>query len=239
MATTNQERVDKALDLLETGLGPFVEREVQGALKTHRVDTQALPRFVDDPRLGGRRVTECDVNALLKLMWETWNEGFCPVLGPAERGFVGELRGHRIRWAHQEPLSSDDAYRVLDTANRLLAALSAAEAEDVDRLRQELLGVRFDEQARGERRKQASLAIESATAATLKPWREIAAPHRDVASVASGQYPQAEFAADLWQVHPGEGTDECGAPAEFFGRTHLTESLQRIGRSACRGGDAA
>jgi hypothetical protein len=30
-------------------------------------------------------------------------------------------------------------------------------------------------------------------------------PHKDVAS---GRYQQAEFAADLWQVHLGEGTDE-------------------------------
>ena len=224
MATTNHERVGKALELLKIGLGPFVEREVQGAIKAHRVDNQTVLRFVDDPRLGSRPVTEWDVAGLLKLMWETWNEVFRTILGPAERGFVGELRGHRNRWAHQEPFSSDDAYRVLDTANRLLAAVSASEAEDVDRLKMELLRVRFDEQARGERRKQAGLAIES-TAATLKPWREIVTPHRDVAS---GQYQQAEFAADLWQVHLGEGTDEYRDPVEFFRRTHLTESLKRM-----------
>ena len=224
MATTNHERVGKALDLLKTGLGPFVDREVQGAIKAHRVDTQTLLRFVDDPRIGNRPVTEWDVAGLLKLMWETWNEVFRTILGPAERGFVGELRGHRNRWAHQEPFSSDDAYRVLDTANRLLAAVSASEAEGVDRLKMELLRVRFDEQARGERRKQAGLAIDSA-ATTLKPWREIVTPHRDVAS---GQYQQAEFAADLWQVHLGEGTDEYRDPVEFFRRTHLTESLKRM-----------
>ena len=225
MATTNHERVGKALDLLKTGLGPFVDREVQGAIKAHRVDSQTLLRFVDDPRIGNRPVTQWDVAGLLKLMWETWNEVFRTILGPAERGFVGELRGHRNRWAHQEPFSSDDAYRVLDTANRLLAAVSASEAEDVDRLKMELLRVRFDEQARGERRKQAGLAIDSAAATTLTPWREIVTPHRDVAS---GQYQQAEFAADLWQVHLGEGTDEYRDPVEFFRRTHLTESLKRM-----------
>ena len=56
----------------------------------------------------------------------------------------------------------------------------------VDRLKMGLLRVRFDKQARGERRKQACLAIESAVATTLKPWREIVTPHRDVAS---GQVP--------------------------------------------------
>ena len=38
-------------------------------------------------------------------MWETWNDVFRATLGPAERGFVGELRGHRNRWAHQAPFS--------------------------------------------------------------------------------------------------------------------------------------
>ena len=48
--------------------------------------------------------------------------------------------------------------------------------------------------------------------------------------MASGRYQQAEFAADLWQVHLGEGTDEYRDPAEFFRRTYLTESLKRAAR---------
>ena len=222
MATTNHERVGKALDLLKAGLGPFVDREVQSAVKAQRVNPATLRRFVDDPLLGDRPATEWDVAALLKLMWETWNDVFRAILGPAERSFVSELRGHRNRWAHQEPFSSDDAYRVLDTGSRLLTAVSANEASDVEKLKMELLRVRFDEQARGERRRQASLAIEGA-AGTLKPWREVVAPHPDVAS---GRYQQAEFAADLWQAHHGEGSDEYRDPVEFFRRTYLTDSLK-------------
>ena len=161
------------------------------------VGAAALRPFVDDPQIGDRRVSEWDVAALLKLMWETWNEVFRPILGPAERGFVGEMRGHRNRWAHQELFSSDDAYRALDTTGRLLTAVSAPQAAEVDKLKLELLRVRFDDQARGERRKQVGLAIGSA-AETLKPWRQLVAPHPDVAS---GRYQQAEFAADLWQVY--------------------------------------
>ena len=197
MAATNHERVGKALELLKAGLGPFVEREMQRAVKAQRVGAAALRPFVDDPNVGERPVTEWDVAALLRLTWETWNEAFRAVLGPAERGFVGELRGHRNRWAHQEPFSGDDAYRALDTAHRLLTAVSAPQAADVEKLKMELLRARFDEQARGERRKQAALALAGASAA-LKPWREVVAPHEDVAS---GRYQQAEFAADLWQVY--------------------------------------
>ena len=224
MATTNHDRVGKALDLLRAGLGPFVEREVKSAVAAKRLDTQSLRGFNEDT-FGDRPVSELDVAGLLRLMWEAWNAVFREILGPAERGLVGEMRGHRNRWAHQESFSSDDAYRALDSASRLLAAVSAPQSEELDKLKMELLRVRFDEQARGERRKQAGTTVESTAATSLKPWREVVAPHADVAS---GRYQQAEFAADLWQVHLGEGTDEYKNPAEFFRRTYLTESLKRL-----------
>src|SRR6202171_2687843 len=46
--------------------------------------------------------------------------------------------------------------------------------------------------------------------------------------VASGRYHQAEFAADLWQVYLGEGSDEYKDPIEFFRRTFITEGLQKL-----------
>ena len=237
MAVTNHERVGKALGLLKAGLGPFVARELNRAVKAQRVHSGAI-EFAD-PKLRGRSIAEWDAAALLKLMWDFWNSAFRDVLGHAERSFVSELRGHRNRWAHQEPFSGDDAYRVFDTASRLLTSISAPQAAEVGKLKMELLRVRFDEQARGERRRQASLAIGSAVSGTLKPWREVAMPHQDVAS---GRYQQAEFAADLWLAHVGEGADEYRDPVEFFRRTYLTESLRgmlvgAVRRLAGRGGD--
>ena len=158
-------------------------------------------------------------------MWETWNEVFRKTLGFAERSLVSEIRDWRNKWAHQEPFSSDDAYRALDSAGRLLTAVSAPQADEVEKMKMELLRVRFDEQARSEKRKSSSIAIESGVTASLKPWREVVMPHEDVAS---GRYQQAEFAADLWQVHLGEGTDEYRNPVEFFRRTYLTESLKEM-----------
>ena len=239
MAITNHERVGKALDLLKAGLGPFVDREVKGALESRKLDAFKLRDYAEDPVLANKPVTEWDVAGLLKLMWETWNDVFRTILGPAERSLVGELRGHRNKWAHQESFSSDDAYRALDSVGRLLAAVSAPQSDELERLKMELLRVRFDEQARGERRRQAGTAVGSAVATSLKPWREIVTPHKDVAS---GRYQQAEFAADLWQVHLGEGTDEYRDPVEFFRRTYLTESLKgllvgSVRRLAGRGGD--
>ena len=47
MAITNHERVGKALDLLKAGLGPFVQREVQGAIESGTQDAHKLRRYAD------------------------------------------------------------------------------------------------------------------------------------------------------------------------------------------------
>ena len=237
MATTNHERVGKAMELLKNGLAPFVEREFRSSFG-NRVPYE-IGRFLGDDR-PRRNDAGWDVAALLKVMWEAWNEVFRRTLGQAERTLVSELRDHRNRWAHQESFSSDDAYRALDSVGRLLGAVSAApEAGEVEKMKMELLRLRFDEKVRSEKRKSAGTAIESPAAGNLKPWREVVTPHKDVAS---GRYQQAEFAADLWQVHLGEGTDEYKKPVEFFRRTYLTESLKRllagaVQRLAGKGGD--
>ncbi|MCS6910976.1 MAG: DUF499 domain-containing protein, partial [Anaerolineales bacterium] len=125
----------------------------------------------------------------------------------------------------QEPFSSDDADRALDSVARLLTAVSAPQADEVNRMKLELRRLIFDEQVRSEKRRKADTAPLSGASSGLKPWREIVTPHPDVAS---GRYQQAEFAADLWQVHLGEGSDEYRDPREFFRRTYLTESLKRL-----------
>ena len=225
MAITNQERVGKALELLKAGLGPFVERELQDKIKARVVHMDTIRRFADDPHLTDKPIEQWDVAALLKLMWETWNDVFRNVLGRAERSLVNEIRDQRNKWAHQDSFSSDDADRTLDSIARLLTAVSASQADEVNRMKMELRRLIFEEQARSERRRGAGNTVESQTTGSLKPWREVVAPHRDVAS---GGYQQAEFAADLWQVHIGEGTDEYRNPAEFFRRTYLTESLKSL-----------
>lgn len=125
------------------------------------------------------------------------------------RSLVSELRDVRNRWAHQHAFSMEGAYRALNTAHRLLTAVSAAEqAREVDRQRQEILWLRFEEEAKQERRRAAQNPTEGQSLAGLRPWREVITPHRDVAS---GRYQQAEFAADLGQVQRGKGCRSVGA----------------------------
>ena len=238
MAVTNQERVGKALELLKAGLAPFVSREFINHHKgqTGRVLHQILGEPVQDEK---RPFHYMDVAALLRIMWDAWNDVYRNTLGRTERTLVSELRDVRISWAHQKPFSSDDAYRALDSTHRLLTAVSSPQVDEIEKMKMELLRVRFDEQARSQRRRTAGTAIERPAAGGLPPWREVVSPHQDVAN---GRYQQAEFAADLWQVHLGKGVPEYLDPSEFFRRTYLTASLKLLlGRAAQRlagvGGD--
>ena len=140
MAMTNHERVGKAMDLLKEGLGPFVEREFQNAFCDKALFQAAL--YLGDDRLNANKpVTQWDVSALLKLMWEAWNDVFKRTLGFPERSLVSELRDFRNRWAHQQPFSSDDTYRVLDSGERLLKSISAPQADEMSKMRLEVLKI--------------------------------------------------------------------------------------------------
>ena len=225
MAVSNRERVGKGLDLLATGLRPFVERE----LKSHLGDDwqSALPDTAGrSPRAKAQPANLDDPQILLGLLWDQWNGVFKNTLGHAERSIVSELRDVRNRWAHNEQFGSNDAIRALDSMERILIAVSAAEAgTEVGQMRMDLMRTMFDDQRRQEMRKKSVQPTEGKPHGALKPWREVITPHPDVAS---GRYQQAEFAADLWQVYQGEGSDEYKHPTEFFRRTFLTEGLRRL-----------
>jgi len=123
--------------------------------------------------------------------------------------------------------------------DRLLRAVSAEQAREVEKHTTELLRTMFAEQARQQSRSAGVTSLEGQPASGLKPWREIVTPHPDVAA---GRFIQAEFAADLSQVYRGEGADEYREPKEFFARTFITGGLRQLLRDALtrltgKGGD--
>jgi predicted AAA+ superfamily ATPase len=223
MAITNNERVGRALDLLKSGLRPYVERELKAVYKDRWV--KAVLVTIPNWHAAKPDQLDLDVQALLSVVLDNWKDVFSKTLGPAERTFVNELRDIRNRHAHQKTFSTDDTYRALDTIERLLNAISAIEAAGVQQMREELMRLKFEEQLRGEKRKEAAAAVAGRPVEGLPPWRELVTPHPDVSS---GKYARAEFAADLWQVFQGEGVEEYRDPVEFFRRTYITEGLRGL-----------
>ncbi|WP_462174543.1 ATP-binding protein [Pseudoalteromonas gelatinilytica] len=74
---------------------------------------------------------------------------------------------------------------------------------------------------------------------SLRPWREIARPHKDVLE---GTFKQSEFAADISQVANGTAPEEYQDAEKFFSRTFITEGMRLLllsvaQRLAGHGGD--
>lgn len=233
-AIQTRERVGQALEILAEALPPFIARECQQVygkdwLSQVTYGYQANQR----PRQGTDGRTRWDIQPQLNILWERWNDVFSNVLGPSERNLVGELKGIRNRWAHQEPFSLDDAYRALDTIRLLLNAIAAGEyAAKIETERKAVLAEMSAAQAATSGTRQAMLIpLTGQPTASLRPWREIITPHPDVAS---GRYQVAEFVASLGDVVRGTATDEYRDPAAFFARTYLTEGLTALLTTALR-----
>lgn len=60
---------------------------------------------------------------------------------------------------------------------------------------------------------------------SMKPWREIAQPHKDVLE---GTLKQSEFAADISQVAAGTAPPDYQDAERFFSRTFITEGMRLL-----------
>lgn len=228
MAVSNRDRIGKALEILSTGLDPFVERVVANAVPAGK-DWTAVLAVKDTERGIARSYDRRDVQNQLRMLTEKLADGWFPFdehLSRAERSLASELRDVRDKWAHTQPFTADDTYRALDTMERLLRAAGAVGQAD------EIRGIRFDLQRREfdnevTRTARAHTAVAGFESQGLPSWREVLTPHPDVAA---GRYATSEFAADLHQVAFGfdTGNEEYRDPVEFFRRTYLTGGLRDL-----------
>lgn len=230
MAVSNRDRVGRALELLKAGLYPFVERELK-AKYGDQWETRGRESLSALGGLVAASPQAWDVAVLLSIIDTQWQYVFRFKLGRWDRTLVFELRETRNKWAHQEPFGIDDASRALDSVKRLLTAVNAPEADEVDRQLQEVLRQRYEELTKRETKKAATASIEGKFTTGLPCWRDVVTPHADVAA---GNYLLAEFAADLWQVYQDQFDKEHRAPSEytdpveFFRRTYLTDGLAEL-----------
>ena len=225
MAKTTRQYVFEGMELLPAALIPFVEKRLETSLKGHW-QIQVLEKL-PGLRPNSSGAVAWDQAALFNAMDRFWSEAFKGVLGRAERSWVNELVDVRNKLSHNETFTYDDAERALDSMRRLMEAISAGEtAEQLSKTRDTILRTKFTELQRNEeRRKTQRLEISVETVAGLLPWREVVEPHQDVAT---GEFLQAEFAADLAKVHSGSAPPEYRDPKQFFSRTYLTEGLSAV-----------
>lgn len=238
MALSNRDRIGQMFELAAPAFDAFLTTVLGPELPAGRDWTVLLALKDEKNGIAGKVYGRHDPQAQLRMLTENvphqLKPGWFPFeghLSPGQRGWAGELRDVRNSHAHNGSFSDDDAYRALDTAERLLTAIGAAPvADQVAQIRLNLRRVTAE--------KADKKAIKDTTITTgsdsLKPWREVLRPHDDVAT---GNFHAAEFAADLYKVASGAADvdKDYSDPVHFFARTYLTDGLtDLIGRSVRR-----
>lgn len=167
-----------------------------------------------------------DLSLLLNVF--DWNWQFLKRKLPKEfKSWVVEVRTFRNNWAHQtEPLSDNAIARGLETMALMCGTINVNTSNDIYEL---VRIIRYGD-AKGSTTAKPKIIVkvkekQTPMVAGLKPWREVMAPHRDVAE---GRYRNAEFAADLSQVLSGKASFEYMDPVEFFARTYVTNGMSNL-----------
>ena len=238
MALSNRDRINRMFEVMAPALDDFIASVIGqgdkalGAVWAQLVQARDAKNGISgksydplDPQVQFRMLTEGSITNTFKPGWYPFNDA----LGRTGDTYASELREVRNTWAHNGSFTDDDAYRALDTGERLLRLAGATdEATQVQRIRQDLR--RLTAAKQDERTLKAS--VDTPESAGLKPWREVLQPQDDVAT---GNFHASEFAADLHKVaFDGEQDSDYLNPVQFFRRTYLTEGLKDLITRAVR-----
>ncbi|MBJ2329795.1 DUF499 domain-containing protein [Schaalia cardiffensis] len=222
---SNRHSVGEGLDLLAESLGPWISRTLNGRIPA---ETPWEDLLAAKDGITGKTYDPGDLHCQLRIVTEHMGDlGFLfnDSLSRAEQNLAQELRDVRNAWAHGVQFSSDDAYRALDTVERLLKAINAPEAAvRARKTRVDIQRRTYDAAARRDSR-EAAVAMPGLGEEGLTPWKDVVRPHADILS---GDFGQAEYAADLYQVAHGQGGAEYRDPVRFFERTYLTQGLKTL-----------
>jgi hypothetical protein len=142
VSTMNHQLVGRAVTELARALEPFVSRTLSPHLLPGMGWTTLLERRDEAAERVGGTYAATDLQVVLRTMTEplgALGRPFEIVLGRAGTRLAGELREVCNAWAHNGSFSDDDAYRAVDSAQRLLVICGAVEAgETLAGLRREL-----------------------------------------------------------------------------------------------------
>lgn len=232
MTKSNIDVVRMALQSLSDVLDPYIEQITAKHVPAGKDWTVILAAKDAEKRISGKEYSRTDPQDQFRIITEPMSSLgyiFNDHLSRGEQGFVSELRTVRNNVAHFKPFSPDDAVRALDTIERVMRAIGAVREADVVRTsRQDILRGSFEQQTRKAVREAVSLP--GTPDSELSSWRDVLKPHPDVAS---GQYNNAEFAADLYSVAVQQNAaKEYQDSVEFFRRTYLTDGLKELLRRA-------
>jgi len=131
VSITGHEHVGRVLALLAQALQLVVEQTLRPHLLPGMSWTDLLAARDEANGRAGGVYREDDVHVLLRVMTEplgSLHRPFDTLLGRTGMRLAGELRETRNTWAHSTVIDAEDAYRAVDSAQRLLALVGDADA---------------------------------------------------------------------------------------------------------------
>ena len=252
----HKDALSRAIDIFRDATRPFIlrglrrvsgsnaESTIRRSLSPHQADT-----FDQSLRQGNDVASAIDVNYFPPLVQRNWREVFSADFGD-ERTIQNELwmiAEARNQVSHPGAQDLDAEYtraRLYDIADALGRINAPDQKRAVENIRAQLTSpttaTAATEPARLSGNGQSDRAPQLRSTSNLRPWREVIRPNQDVAQ---GSYQQAEFAADLQQVHDGRAdTTQYGNPVSFYNHTYITPGIRTLlvnalKRLAGKGGD--
>ncbi len=230
--------------------GSTVDSAVRAALRDRRVDE------VNEKLRQGSKIEEViDVNDFPYIVQRHWREAFSEALG-ADRTIQNELwliSSARNQVSHPGTQDLDagyagtNIYHIANVLGRINAPEQKKAVEDIYATVMKHSTSQDDSATKDSAGSDGSTGTnqqqkpeQPRPLSNLKPWREVIRPNQDVAQ---GSYQQAEFAADLQQVHDGRAdATQYGNPVDFYDHTYITPGIRTLlvnalKRLAGRGGD--
>ena len=135
--TSNHSRVGRALYLLKIDLDNFVPRE----FLAHHGDEapNALQQILGQYRDTQKPFQSMKAQDLFTVMQSSWWDVFDRRLGGIEPSLVRELALAHEAWSNRQPFTVDATFQVLNSVQRLLAAMSSPSTLELEMLKTESL----------------------------------------------------------------------------------------------------
>lgn len=267
MATTNRDRMQVLLVLLEKALRAYVTETLESRHGKHWRQTARLPNSLSP-------MADLDAHACLYALIHNWRDTYENLLKPAARDAASAAMAGRNAAAHSSgTLDEKVTLRALSGGEELLTLIGAKNeaviaSKHLDDLQQEMVYKKLkaegkipkdqpkasDDAAKPETtptapkisterpRQEELLGFGGGDVEGLQPWRTVMPPREDVLA---GRLEKDSFAANLSiadrDYRKGSSDSVHADPRAFFESTHLTRGLQLVlDRAAKRfmGGDA-
>ena len=235
----NKDALNKALDIYRDAMRPFIVRglkRVRGQQVEDAIGNALNPNQAEQFRqnLRHNRDVEAaiDINEFPLLIGRNWREAFRQQLADdmTVQNAAWLIVEARNQAAHPSPQDMElefaitHLFHIADVLGKINAP---AQKQAVEAIRDQLASPagQSDTPAPAPAKSQAETSPARLTS-DLAPWRTVIRPNPDVAL---GTFQEAEFAADLQQVHDGRAdATQYGNPVSFFNHTYITPGIRTL-----------